>query len=359
MEDIIVFGKGAYYKYKKEEICKKYHVTAFLDNNACGEEVDGIRVYNPKDIGSLPKKPILIMASKKFFMSMVKQLLELNVSPSRIKMGLLEKPAFDAVENALQSTNTLIKVVDGKLNIKYLDTVYEIKDIDTFHRLAKQIIDKNNPWIDRLKELPVDPLSRSFGTERGVAIDRYYIEKFLADNKDKIVGTVIEVAEDTYTQKYGTDVKDSYILHVENWGDVGKKHMKMNLATGEGVKENFADCIVLTQTIQMIYEVDEVIKNLKKLLKPGGVVLITAHCIGQISLNDYNNWGEYWRFTDLAFEKLLKKEFKDVKVQAYGNVKALICFLYGLCLEDMSEEELDYFDAQYPMIVAASVRKEI
>ena len=358
MENIIVFGKGAYYQYKKDEIHKKYNVVAFLDNNSMGEVIDGIRVFNPNEIDALPENDILIMTSKKFFMSMVKQLIELNVKASRIKVGLLEKPAFDAVEKALQVTDTSIDVVDGNLKINYIDNEYYIDNLDSFHVLAKQIIDKSDPWINKLKELPVRPLSKSFGTERGEAIDRYYIEKFLADNRDKIRGTVIEVAEDTYTKKYGTDVSDSYILHVENWGDFSKKHIVANLATGEGIQEGIADCIILTQTIQMIYELDEVVKNLKKLLKPDGVVLVTAHSIGQISLNDYNNWGEYWRFTDLAFERLFKKEFKDVKVQAYGNVKALICFLYGLCLEDMKVEELDYFDEQYPMIVTAVARKE-
>ena len=74
-------------------------------------------------------------------------------------------------------------------------------------------------------------------------------------------------------------------------------------------------------------------------------------------MNDYRNWGEYWRFTDLAFERLFKEEFEDVKVKAYGNMKALICFMYGLSLEDMKEEELDYYDEQYPMIVSVVAKK--
>ena len=55
---------------------------------------------------------------------------------------------------------------------------------------------------------------------------------------------------------------------------------------------------------------------------------------------------------------MFKEEFDDVKVQAYGNMKALICFMYGLSLEDMKEEELDYYDEQYPMIITAIARKE-
>jgi hypothetical protein len=39
-------------------------------------------------------------------------------------------------------------------------------------------------------------------------------------------------------------------------------------------------------------------------------------------------------------------------VSAYGNVLAAIAFLTGMAAEELSSEELDHLDEEYPVIVA-------
>ena len=46
-----------------------------------------------------------------------------------------------------------------------------------------------------VSKLNVNPVSREFGFDRGTPIDRYYIEKFLGENADKIKGNILEIAE--------------------------------------------------------------------------------------------------------------------------------------------------------------------
>jgi hypothetical protein len=61
----------------------------------------------------------------------------------------------------------------------------------------------------------VTPISRHFGYERGMPIDRYYIEQFLAEHAGDIRGRVLEIGDDSYTRQFGGDqvtVRD--VLHV-------------------------------------------------------------------------------------------------------------------------------------------------
>ena len=64
-------------------------------------------------------------------------------------------------------------------------------------------------------------MCRDFGITRGTPIDRKYIEQFLEKYREDIKGEVLEIADNTYTLKYGEDrIKKSYILHVKGWGMV-------------------------------------------------------------------------------------------------------------------------------------------
>ena len=88
--------------------------------------------------------------------------------------------------------------------------------------------------------------------------------------------------------------------------------------------------------------------------------MITGSGISQISMNDYNNWGEYWRFTRLSMERLLEEVFsrENILVKSYGNFKTAMGFLYGLSQEDLMMDDFTNNDEQYQLVVAAYARKE-
>ena len=44
------------------------------------------------------------------------------------------------------------------------------------------------------------PISEVFGQDRGTTIRRYYIDKFLKDNRKCITGNVLEIGDATYTK---------------------------------------------------------------------------------------------------------------------------------------------------------------
>ena len=60
----------------------------------------------------------------------------------------------------------------------------------------------------------LQPLSRVWGFDRGLPIDRYYIERFLAANARSIRGRILEVADDHYTRRFGHGVLASDVLNV-------------------------------------------------------------------------------------------------------------------------------------------------
>lgn len=360
-EEVIVFGRGAYWQVKKESVFNDYDVIAFLDNNAVeGTKDDDIPVLVPSAVNQFRNQKILVMASRKYAMEIAYQLAELHVEPNRIIFGANLSPCFDQGEEIIYSLHGQIIFTGTQAVLKCDKGIYHFKDVYGYQAVIRQLMRGKNIFEDFFSKLPVSPMSRNFGLERGQAIDRYYIESFLAANRDCIHGNVLEIADTTYISRFGSNVNKMYALHVENWGGTGN-HIQGNLETGEGIPENYFDCMICTQTIQTIYDIHAVVRNMHRLLKPGGTVLITAHGISQISKNDYDNWGEYWRFTKLSMERLLEEAFQktNIEVESWGNVKTTIGFLYGLCQDDLTEEDYAYNDEQYPLIITAKCFKPI
>jgi SAM-dependent methyltransferase len=204
----------------------------------------------------------------------------------------------------------------------------------------------------------VHPIDADFGYRWGQAIDRYYIEAFLDQNLADIQGHVLEIADNGYTQRFGGErVTRSDVLHYINGNP--KATIVADLTDAREIPSNTFDCIILTQTLQFIFDLHAVVKTLHRILKPGGVLLATCHGISQISRHDMEHWGEYWRFTSLCARRLFNEAFPPnrVAVQAYGNVLAATAFLHGLTVQELRREELNYQDPNYEVIVGVRAVK--
>jgi glycosyltransferase involved in cell wall biosynthesis len=203
----------------------------------------------------------------------------------------------------------------------------------------------------------VTPVSGEFGFDRGLPIDRYYVERFLARHASEIVGRVLEVGDDHYTRRFGgSRVSRADILHVHAGNP--RATIVGDLTNPSVLPESTFDCIVLTQTLQLVYDVRLAVKQLHRALAPGGVVLVTAPGISQI---DRGEWGSswFWSFTPAALERLFGEVFQcdEVLVEHHGNVFAATAFLQGLAVEDVDTAKLDPLDRAYPVIVAVRARK--
>lgn len=203
------------------------------------------------------------------------------------------------------------------------------------------------------------PISRKFGFDRGQPIDRYYIESFLARNREDICGQVLEIGCPEYTRKYGDDrVTQSDVLHAE----AGNTQASLvgNLATGEGIPDQYYNCMILTQTFPFIYDINGAVTHSYSKLRDGGVLLATFPGISQISRYDMDRWGDFWRFTDASARRLFGDVFgvENVIVETSGNVLVACAFLHGLASHELTKSELDYSDLDYQVLVTVRAVKQ-
>jgi SAM-dependent methyltransferase len=206
-------------------------------------------------------------------------------------------------------------------------------------------------WV-RLGSLRrVTPLSREFGYDRGLPIDRYYIEQFLSAHASDIHGHILEIADDTYTRRFGgSRVTKSDVLHVE--GQPGATIIG-DLTRADHIPSDTFDCVILTQTLQLIYDVAAALRTVKRILRPGGAVLATVPGITPISRYDLERWGCYWAFTSLSVRRLFESVFSAgrISIDAHGNVLVATGFLYGMAAEELQQSELDAPDPDYQVVI--------
>ncbi len=199
----------------------------------------------------------------------------------------------------------------------------------------------------------LSPLDRRWGYGRGQPIDRHYIEQFLATHGGDIKGRVLEVGDDRYTRRFGREqVERSEVLHVVEgnpWATV-----VADLTSTDALGSDMFDCIVLTQVLQFVREPAAAVRNLARLLRPGGIVLATVPGISPISRKDMDAWGEYWRFTSRSVQLLFEEAFgtEAVAVASFGNVLSSAAFLYGLASEELDPSELGFRDPDYELVIA-------
>lgn len=204
----------------------------------------------------------------------------------------------------------------------------------------------------------VTPIDSGFGLGRGKPVDRHYIEDFLQRHDSDIRGSVLEVAEDAYTVRFGgARVSASDILHVDDSNP--RATLVGDLGSANHLPPASFDCFICTQTLTYIYDVQRAVATIHRILKPGGVLLATVPGISQMSPYDRDRWGEYWRFTAQSLGRLLGESFgsEHVAVEAYGNVLAATAFLQGLCTDDLRRDELDHRDQRYQMLIAGRAVK--
>lgn len=203
------------------------------------------------------------------------------------------------------------------------------------------------------------PISRMWGFDRGLPVDRYYIERFLAAHTGEIRGCVLEIGDDNYTRRFGgSRVVESAVLYPLEGNP--QATIVADLSHGENIPSEGFDCIICTQTLMFIFDIQKAIHTLYRILKPGGVLLMTVAGVShQISRDDMNRWGDYWRFTSLSVRRLCETVFppENVLVESHGNVLVAIAFLHGLAREEFRPEELDTKDPDYEVLITVRAVK--
>ena len=283
------------------------------------------------------------------------------------KQRVNNKEIWNALKSALfphryPVLNRLLEL--SKQTIKNKKQILKSFSIKTMLSPLKQLILNQNNGLNppfgkvrfvNLRRLT--PISREWGFDRGLPIDRYYIEKFIANNTEDIRGKVLEIADDSYTRKFGKD-RVNRIDILQLFDGSSNATIIGDLTCADHIPSETFDCIILTQTLQLIYDVRAAVKTLYRILKPRGVLLATIPGISQT----YDiEWGNYWcwNFTTVSARRLFEEWFgpSNVWVQSHGNVLTAVSFLHGLAAEELKKEELEYKDEGYQLLITVRAVK--
>jgi SAM-dependent methyltransferase len=130
-----------------------------------------------------------------------------------------------------------------------------------------------------------------------------------------------------------------------------------DLAAADSVPSELFDCVILTQTLQYIYDLEAAVEHVHRILRPGGTLLCTVPAVSRITRLQLES--EFWRLTPAACSRLFGEVFAggDVAVRGHGNVLTAVAFLVGMAMEELSPRELNRDDPFFPLVVTVRATK--
>ncbi|MBU4556548.1 MAG: class I SAM-dependent methyltransferase, partial [Actinobacteria bacterium] len=175
-------------------------------------------------------------------------------------------------------------------------------------------------------------------------------------NSGVITGRVLEIGDRRYTSRFGVDVTQSDVLSAE--ADDATTYVG-DLSSCPQIPADAYDCFILTQTLHYLYDMEAGVREIHRILKPGGTVLCTVPGISQISRFDMDRWGDRWRLTSLSAAELFGTTFSSdaVRVATFGNAHSAACFLQGIPAERVNKTKLERNEPDYQLIVAVRATK--
>lgn len=208
-------------------------------------------------------------------------------------------------------------------------------------------------WMGTLRR--TTPVSSGWGFDRGRPVDRYYIDSFIESHREDIRGRVLEILNTEYADLYGARLERKDILDIDPANKAAT--LIADLSAADSIESDSFDCFILTQTLQLIYEIRSAIAHSHRILRPGGVLLVTVPCVSRLAGEGYT---DYWRFTPDSCRRLFGEVFgaDQVTVHAYGSVLTATAFLQGMAAEELSKRELDARDERYPVLLAIRAVKK-
>ena len=224
-------------------------------------------------------------------------------------------------------------------------------------------------WLRHINRRPVDPpvgqvdmgdlariapISDDFGYARGNPVDRYYIERFIERERPAIRGRVLELADALYASPDDPAVATLDVLSIAKGDGVT---LVGDLTDPDTLACRRYDCAIVTQALQLVYDMPAAVRNLYAALAPGGVLLASVPGISPVRPDPTHGW--FWSLTGSAAERLFGDVFgpDNVKVEVFGNAFAATAALQGIAQEDIGPGWLDPVDQAYPVVIAIKAVK--
>lgn len=200
------------------------------------------------------------------------------------------------------------------------------------------------------------PFSDCYGWDRGLPVDRWYIENFLEANRQLVRGDAMEIRDAAYVRRFGGDrVTRAHVVDID--ADNPQADLIADLCEAESLPPEAYDCILLTQTFHLLADEQAALSNLWRSLKPGGNLIVTAPCLGRVDHEIPEV--DFWRYTPRGFERRLRGCLPDaeISVEGHGNVLSGVAFFMGIAAEELHTEDLAVEDRFFPITSCAIVTK--
>lgn len=200
------------------------------------------------------------------------------------------------------------------------------------------------------------PISASYGFERGTPVDRPYIEAHLAAHAADVAGRVLEVKDDEYARRYG----GTRVTHVDVV-DVDAENPRATIVAdldqpGVLAADSY-DCIILTQVLEFLRP-ERALVELYRALAPGGVLLITVPFLGRLETPEGDRWRPSPDGLRAVLAEVLPADAVTV-VEGRGNLTGALAVLVGLASEESGQPHARADDWRFPVVSLAHVRKPV
>ena len=187
--------------------------------------------------------------------------------------------------------------------------------------------------------------------------DRGFINAYISSQSHYIYGDVLEWETPAYAKLHAKN-----LINLETAAYIGEKTKHPNatyyldLNDISTLPEKKFDCIIATQVLIFFVDIITALQNLRSMLKPNGVLILTTH--GNIFIN-YSNDFPLLGYSAKAIEEVLNITFGEnniLDVQGFGNQEYAF---YAICNTRYPKSTpAPSFDPRFTLIVAATCKNQ-
>lgn len=347
----IIWGTGSYCCEKIDKFENK-DIVAFVERERMFFR--GRQTILPSEIMNYRYDFIIVLSSH--YQEIIPEIVQMGIDYRKIIPGINCKPYLMG-ELELISIRSRVRVTPkGGLEYFYKDKSHiDIHNKDDWEQIRKLNCSEKNAGM--IKMLDTNPVGKKYGTDRGGSICRYYIDTFLDRQGGSIKGRVLEIGDRHYTERYGTGVEESYVLHFEDNDQKGQFDVTGDLRDGRGIQRDFYNCIICTQVLNFVEDIRETPDILIQALQLGGKLMISVSGISTICRYDMDKYGQYWNFTDRSICNMFTRDDTKCEVWTKGNCKVACAFLQGMGCAELTTEELEDIDEDFQVVILAVVTR--
>ena len=203
----------------------------------------------------------------------------------------------------------------------------------------------------------VRPFSDRFGFERGMAVDRFYLHRFLDQYRHLITGRVLEIQSDDYTRIYGSALTATDSVDIVTTFNANPTYLT-DLALADGVIPSASyDCFLLPNTLCVLRDLEGCLRQALRVIKPGGVIL--AASAGLVPLT--GDYPDYWHLSGDGWREVAARTWPgcEIRIEQHGNCLTAVAAMLGLALEELKPAEFEYDDPRFPVLVTLYCRRPV